>query len=463
MIDVNRDGIVIRKAPLDGAEQILVPLALRPRVLYLEHHPKSVGHPGVTKMFRSMRKYYFWRNMYRAIEDTVRGCEHCARNNVQERTRVNHMKLFPANEPLEFVAIDILGPLPKTAHGNRFLLVISDRFSKLTRTVPMRTTTALAVAKAFCDHWIFAYGPPRFLLSDNGTQFTAKLFVEVCRELGIAKVFTTAYHPQTNGQVERFNRTILNALRTYVAKSQSDWDEYTSAITFGYNSRIHASLGFAPFELILSRPPPSLALEQPLGISSASPEEEKRRFVNRLKELVPLAKERLLDAQRRYKENFDRGARIANPRHCQDSWVFLKREATNPEGSSKLDELADGPFRVIKSEGHTIVIRVGDDDVRVSASRVTRAPRPLAEIQPEGNSLDSTPRDILDSTPNETEEPEYVFERIVGLRKADDGTWLYRVRWYGYSRDDDTWEPAHHLPGNVVRRYHRRVGLPIGE
>jgi transposase InsO family protein len=174
------------------------------------------------------------------------------------------MKLVPENEPLEFVAIDILGPLPKTAHGNRFLLVISDRFSKLTRTVPMRTNTALAVAKAFCDHWVFAYGPPRFLLSDNGTQFTAKLFVEVCRELGIAKVFTTAYHPQTNGQVERFNRTILNALRTYVAKSQSDWDEYTSAITFGSNSRIHASLGFAPFELILSRPPPSLALEQPL-------------------------------------------------------------------------------------------------------------------------------------------------------------------------------------------------------
>jgi hypothetical protein len=96
---------------------------------------------------------------------------------------------------------------------------------------------------------------------------------------------------------------------------------------------------------------------------------------------------------------------------------------------------------VIKSEGHTLFIRVGDDDVRISASRVTRAPMPLAEIQPEGNSLDPTPRDISDSTPNETEEPEYVFDKIVGLRKADDGTWLYIVRWYGYSRDDKTWEP----------------------
>jgi hypothetical protein len=117
---------------------------------------------------------------------------------------------------------------------------------------------------------------------------------------------------------------------------------------------------------------------------------------------VPLAKERLLDAQRRYKENFDRAAGITSHRHCQDSWIFLKRGATNPEGSSKLDELADGHFRVIKSEAHTLVIRFGDDDVRVSASRVTRAPKPLAEIQPEGNSLDPTPRDMSDSTPNET-------------------------------------------------------------
>jgi Integrase zinc binding domain len=177
----------VRKAPLDGCEQILVPRLLRPRFLYLQHHPKSIGNPGVTKMFKTMRQRYLWRKMYNDVEETVRQCTPCAKNRVQERKRVSMMKLFPANEPIEFVPINILGPLPKTVHGNRFLLVISDRFSKLTRTTPMRTTTALAVAKAFCPHWGFAYGPPKFLPSDNGTQFTAKFFIEVCRELGIAK------------------------------------------------------------------------------------------------------------------------------------------------------------------------------------------------------------------------------------------------------------------------------------
>jgi transposase InsO family protein len=137
--------------------------------------------------------------------------------------------------------MDILGPLPKTERGNRFLLVISDRFSKLTRTVPLRTITSLVVAKAFCDTWVFYYGPPRYLLTGNGTQFNAKLFLAVCRELGIAKIFTTAYHPQTNGKVERFNRIIINSLRGYFERRQGDWDEYAAAITFGYNCRVHSS------------------------------------------------------------------------------------------------------------------------------------------------------------------------------------------------------------------------------
>jgi transposase InsO family protein len=101
--------------------------------------------------------------------------------------------------------MDILGPLPKTAHGNRFLLAVTDRFSKRTRTVPLRTITALVVSKAFCDHCEFSHRPPRYLLTENVAQFPAKFFLAVCQELGIDKDFKTANYPQTNRQVERFN------------------------------------------------------------------------------------------------------------------------------------------------------------------------------------------------------------------------------------------------------------------
>ena len=227
----------------------------------------------------------------------VRSCPNCAGNRIAERKCTSFLKLFPASEPLEYVAVDILGPLQKTDHRNRFLVVMTESFSKLTRTVPLRTISAYLVARAFCDHWVFAYGSPRYVLTDNGTQFTSKFFLAVCRELGIAKVFTTAYHPQANGQVERFNRTIVNGLRGYVAENQRSWDEFTSALTFGYNCRVHASLGIAPFELVFSRPPPPFSVETSSRGDVYSPANVRRHFLRRLDELMPLAQRRHAEAQ----------------------------------------------------------------------------------------------------------------------------------------------------------------------
>jgi transposase InsO family protein len=287
IIDVDEDGILVRVAPLDRSRQIVVPRSLGPRLLRLEHFPVVAAHPRVSKMYAAMRRRFYWRNMHKEVEETVRHCTVCANNRVTERKRTSLLKLFPASGPLEFVAMDICGPMPKTEHGNRFLLVISGRFSKLTRTVPLRTITALGVAKAFCDAWVFSYGPPRYLLTDNGTHFNAKFFLSVCRELGIAKIFTTAYHPQTIGQVERFNRTIINSLRGHVERLQTDLDEYTSDITFGYNCRVHSSLNLAPFEFILSRPPPTLSVGPSVAEVQDTPASTKLRFITRVKELVP--------------------------------------------------------------------------------------------------------------------------------------------------------------------------------
>jgi Integrase zinc binding domain/Integrase core domain len=200
LLDYNAAGILVRRVPLDGAIQVVVPAALQPRILHLEQFPHSVGHPGVTRMFRSLRKRFIWKKMAADVADTVRNCHACARNRIKERNKTSYLKLFPASSPLEYVSIDLLGPLPKTAHRNRFLLVMTDRFSKLTRTVPLRSTTAYVVAKAFCELWVFTYGPPRHVLTDNGPQFAAKFFLAVCRELGIEKVFSSTYHPQTNGK-----------------------------------------------------------------------------------------------------------------------------------------------------------------------------------------------------------------------------------------------------------------------
>ena len=153
---------------------------------------------------------------------TARTCPDCAKARIRLRKRSSKMKLFPANAPLEYVAIDILGELPRTQRGNRYLLVITDRFSKMVKTVPLRRITAAVVAESFTKHWVFVCGPPVFLLSDNGAQFMSRLVLAVCRLLRVSNVFTMTYHPKENGQAERFNRTITSALRHYLADNQKN-------------------------------------------------------------------------------------------------------------------------------------------------------------------------------------------------------------------------------------------------
>ena len=216
------------------------------------------------------------------------------------------MKLFPATKPLEFVAIDILGPLTRSRNGYRLLVVITDRFSKLTRTVPLRSVTALLVAMAFCDNWAYPYGPPAYLLSDSGGQFASKYFQSICRILGIRNLFSTAYHPQANGQVERFNRTLLSGLRQYVAEHQKDWPQYVGPLTYAYNTQVHRSTGCKAFELVLPRVPEPLAMELTLSEEGVTtPRQERTRFRDHLRNLMSTATERSCQSRERYKRNFD--------------------------------------------------------------------------------------------------------------------------------------------------------------
>jgi hypothetical protein len=142
---IHERGIIVLVAPLDRVRQIVVPAALVPRLLHLEHYPRTVAHPGVTRMLRTILRTYFWPNMAEDVLETVRQCDACARNRITLSRRTNSLGLFPANSLLESVAMDIFGPLPKTRHGNRFLLAIADRYSKITRMVPLLVTTALVV------------------------------------------------------------------------------------------------------------------------------------------------------------------------------------------------------------------------------------------------------------------------------------------------------------------------------
>jgi hypothetical protein len=194
-------------------------------------------------------------------------------------------------------------------------------------------------------------------------------------ELGIKKAFSTAYHPQTNGQVERYNRTILASLRGHVAARQDDWDDYTSAVTFAYNCRVHSSLGMAPFELALTRPPRSLSLQQNPRADERTPNTLKREFLESLKTLRLRAGENLHQAQTRYKRSYDRGVIQKSGNLQEGDEAYLRVEVTDVGRNHKLESLVQGPYQVVENTGHTLRLRIGEETVLVSSDRVTPAPR----------------------------------------------------------------------------------------
>jgi Integrase zinc binding domain/Integrase core domain len=207
-----------------------VPHALRERVLSLTNYPRSSVHPGGTRLFASLRRDFFWPPMAADCRAFVTLCPFCARKELKGKRRsTKFLKLLPPSGPLEFISIDILGPLLKTKSGHQYLVINSDRFSKLTRAVPVRNVTAETVEIAFFNEWRSLYGIPLVLLSDNSPQFASRFFQAVCATVVVEQLFTSTYHPQTNSQVESFNRTVLEKLTHYVTSAQDDWDEQTRA------------------------------------------------------------------------------------------------------------------------------------------------------------------------------------------------------------------------------------------
>jgi len=404
----NEHHALCRRTPYGN--QLVIPKSLRERVLTVEHHATVAAHPGMNRMYYTMRKAYYWPSMVTDINSTVTKCTTCAQIRLALRRHTTPLTLFPATEPLTELSVDIFGPIPASKRGNRFILVITDRFAKLTKCVALRRITAMSVASAIIDAWVSAYGPPDRILSDQGPQFMSNFFIAVMKMLGIETVRTTAYHPQTNGQVERYNRTMATQLRCYVADDPSRWDELLPMITMAYNSQPHRSTGIAQFNLVIPRRIPNLTVRNlppgtPLAnkgtLKDGSPLARKREFMARLRRKIPVVVEALRKTQQRYKRNFDHRVATRNADVKIGDYVYT----TDHDRQNKLQSKAIGPFMVLDADDSTFVIDIDGEEKRVSSDHVTPAPRPTT--------TDKVPHPLLDGLDKPKEPPAVVDEYVI--------------------------------------------------
>ena len=154
---------------------------------------------------------------------------------------------------MERIAVDILGPLPLTERGNRYILVLCDCFTKWTEAFAIPDQESSTITKTIVNEFICRFGTPLQIHSDQGRSFEAKLFQDLCDFLKIDKTRTTSQHPQSNGNVERFNRTLLCMLTFYCENDQKHWDDILPQVLMAYRSSVHASTGQTPNMMMLGR------------------------------------------------------------------------------------------------------------------------------------------------------------------------------------------------------------------
>ena len=237
------NGLVLSRT---GAVYVPDNRALKTKLVELAH----VGHFGRDRTTQHLARHCYWAGMTIDVDDFVRGCHTCQANKAPNHLPAGLLRPLPIpNQVWDSVGVDFIGPFPASKGGRDFLMVLIDRFSKMVKLRACNTTISSAEAGKLVLDMMMEIGKlPTSIVSDRDVRFTAGAWGQLWRGLNTELKMSTAYHPQTDGQTERMNRTLLTMLRSY-AEKREDWEEWLPFVAAAYNSTKQESTGFTPFEM----------------------------------------------------------------------------------------------------------------------------------------------------------------------------------------------------------------------
>ncbi|MCG8034498.1 MAG: DDE-type integrase/transposase/recombinase, partial [Candidatus Thiodiazotropha taylori] len=258
-----KDGVLYRNTTIQGQayNQLVAPMAVKDIILKALHDDQ--GHQGIDRTSWLVKTRFYWLRMDGDIERKVRQCDRCIRRKTRPVPAAELVNIT-SNAPLDIVCIDYLS-LETSKGGYENVLVITDHFTRYAQAYPTRNQTAQTTARILFDNFIVHYGFPCKLHSDKAQNFESKVIRHLCKAGGVKKTRTTPYHPMGNGQVERFNQTLLQMLGTLENSKKSDWKSYVPSLVHAYNATRHESTSYSPFYLMFGRHP-RLAIDAFLGI-----------------------------------------------------------------------------------------------------------------------------------------------------------------------------------------------------
>ena len=359
----------------------LVPSSWQRRVF---DHFHNISHAGGRTTLRDVRSRFVWYKMSSTILSWARSCASCLQSKISRHVRAPLSVRTPPDHRFYSIHVDLVGPLP-ISEGMRYLFTIVDRYSRWVEAVPLPTMTAEDCASALIRSWIARFGVPGDVTTDQGKQFTSNLWKELHRLLGIKSLRTTAYHPQSNGMVERFHRVLKE--RLMARDPCRHWMSHLPMVLLGVRSSIREDGDISPAHMVYGVP-----LRLP-GQLLCSPDESARSpppssFAAELEKSMDLATPLPVVF------HGDRPVRVPVAL-ASSAAVYVRVDAVQPP----LHRPYEGPFPVVSRGAKTFVLRRGGRDWTVSVDRLKAAASsfPLAQLPaaPAADDDDRPPRHDL--------------------------------------------------------------------
>ncbi len=332
----------------------------------------------------------------------------------------------------ETVTMDLITQLPVTTQANDAIVVFVDKFSKMVHYAATTTTcTADQVARTFFDTVVRLHGLPKHIISDRDSRFTSKFWQELWKLCGTQLKMSTAYHPQTDGQTERANRTLEEILRHYVSNKQDDWDHHLTAAEIAVNSSVQASTGFTPYYLNYG--------DHPTFPTNILLDDVKNESVY---ELMQQLQRNIQQAVRNMENARDRQTYYAN-QHRRD-FIFKEGEEVLlstknlklPDGiTRKLSHKYNGPFKIVEVISPTVY--------KLQLPEAWKRKHPVFHASLLKKYTAGQHTDTVDTTVDDIDqddEVEYEVDKIIGQRITKDKQTEYLVTWKGHPGCEATWE-----------------------
>lgn len=227
---------------------ICLPESLHATAIEHMHSSWYGGHCGTMKTTERLLLYFYWPNIHNDVKAYLANCERCQKRQTNPKIPTAQLQPLPLlSDPNQRVHADLFGPLRTSDRGKKFILVMTDAFTRYVELVAIENKETETVAQAIFVHWICRYGVPLEIVTDQGKEFVSHVCQELWKKLDLVHNTTTPRHPQANAQAEVVNRTIIRYLSSFVDDSTLDWETFLAPLMFSYNTTFHRSLKTSPF------------------------------------------------------------------------------------------------------------------------------------------------------------------------------------------------------------------------